>query len=207
MQPSKFCAMLNPEVTDMRVLCFGDSNTYGYDPRSYFGSRYDSQNRWVDLLAAKTGWELLNAGQNGREIPRRTHELQQIRQLLNLSGPVDAMLIMLGDNDLLQGASVEAVTARMRTFLTQLPHTCGKIVLVSPPPLKPGTWISSPQTLEDVRILSSCYQTLAEQLHIHFISTLDWNLELTFDGVHFSEKDHAQFSEKLFAALTELSIL
>jgi lysophospholipase L1-like esterase len=78
---------------------------------------------------------------------------------------------------------------------------------VSPPPLKPGTWISSPQTLEDVRSLSSCYQTLAEQLHIHFISTLDWNLELTFDGVHFSEKDHAQFSEKLFAALTELSIL
>lgn len=191
----------------MRVLCFGDSNTYGYDPRSYFGSRYDSPNRWVDLLAAKTGWELLNAGQNGREIPRRTHELQQFRQLLNLSGPVDATLIMLGDNDLLQGASVEAVTARMQTFLTQLPHTCGKIVLVSPPPLKPGTWIADPQTLEDVRRLALCYQTLAEQLDISFISTLDWNLELTFDGVHFSETDHALFADKLFAALTEHSIL
>ena len=66
----------------MRLLCFGDSNTYGYDPRSYFGSRYDAANRWVDLLAAKTGWELLNAGQNGREIPRRAHELQQVQQLL-----------------------------------------------------------------------------------------------------------------------------
>ena len=191
----------------MRLLCFGDSNTYGYDPRSYFGSRYDAPNRWVDLLAAKTGWELLNAGQNGREIPRRTHELQQVQQLLNLSGPVDAMLIMLGDNDLLQGASVEAVTARMKAFLAQLPHTCGKIILVSPPPLKPGTWIANPQTLKDVRSLALCYQTLAEQSGINFISTLDWNLELTFDGVHFSEKDHALFAEKLFAALTEHSIL
>ena len=25
----------------MNVICFGDSNTYGYDPRSYLGGRYD----------------------------------------------------------------------------------------------------------------------------------------------------------------------
>ena len=54
----------------MRVLCFGDSNTYGYDPRSYFGGRYPAISRWVDLLAAKTGWDVINAGENGREIPR-----------------------------------------------------------------------------------------------------------------------------------------
>ena len=35
----------------MNVLCFGDSNTYGYDPRGYFGGRYDAGSRWVDLLA------------------------------------------------------------------------------------------------------------------------------------------------------------
>ena len=191
----------------MCLLCFGDSNTYGYDPRSYFGGRYDTKTRWVDLLASKTGWDVINAGQNGREIPRRAREFQQFQQLLNLAVPVDALLIMLGDNDLLQGASVSAVTARMETFLTQLPPDCGKIILVSPPPLKPGTWISNPQTLEDVLSLTSCYQNLAERLGIYFISTLDWNLELTFDGVHFSEKDHALFAEKLFTALTEYSIL
>ena len=25
----------------MNVICFGDSNTYGYDPRSYLGGRGD----------------------------------------------------------------------------------------------------------------------------------------------------------------------
>ena len=36
-------------MTRRRVLCFGDSNTYGYDPRSFFGGRYPG--RWTDLLA------------------------------------------------------------------------------------------------------------------------------------------------------------
>ena len=40
------------EMHRMKVICFGDSNTYGYDPRGYFGGRYDGDNRWVDILAA-----------------------------------------------------------------------------------------------------------------------------------------------------------
>ena len=37
----------------MNIICFGDSNTYGYDPRGYFGGRYDADSRWVDILAAE----------------------------------------------------------------------------------------------------------------------------------------------------------
>ena len=53
----------------MNIICFGDSNTYGYDPRGYFGGRYEADSRWVDILAAETGWTVCNMGQNGREIP------------------------------------------------------------------------------------------------------------------------------------------
>ena len=51
-----------------RVLCFGDSNTYGYDPRSYIGERYPESVRWTALLNA-TGWVVTNEGKNGRCIP------------------------------------------------------------------------------------------------------------------------------------------
>ena len=44
----------------MKILCFGDSNTYGYDPRGYFGGRYDD--RWPEVLAALTGWDVVNLG-------------------------------------------------------------------------------------------------------------------------------------------------
>ena len=46
----------------MNVICFGDSNTYGYDPRGYFGGRYDAGSRWVDILAEETGWTVCNMG-------------------------------------------------------------------------------------------------------------------------------------------------
>ena len=48
----------------MKVCCFGDSNTYGYDPRGCFGGRYSQKSRWVDLVAAGTGWTVCNLGEN-----------------------------------------------------------------------------------------------------------------------------------------------
>ena len=46
----------------MDIICFGDSNTYGYDPRGYFGGRYDADCRWVDILAVENGWTIFNMG-------------------------------------------------------------------------------------------------------------------------------------------------
>ena len=100
----------------MRILCFGDSNTYGYDPRSFFGDRYGAEDRWVDLLAKQTGHECINAGANGREIPHNPHALR----LLTEHVPVDIFLVMLGTNDLLQGTSAKKATARMEAFLKTL---------------------------------------------------------------------------------------
>ena len=43
----------------MKILCIGDSNTYGYDPRSFFGDRYPEDVRWTDNLGA---CEVINRG-------------------------------------------------------------------------------------------------------------------------------------------------
>ena len=56
-----------------RLLCYGDSNTFGYDPRSYLGGRYPESVRWTALLIAK-GWNVINKGENGRSIPRLEQE-------------------------------------------------------------------------------------------------------------------------------------
>ena len=38
-----------------RILCLGDSNTYGYDPRSYVGGRYPETVRWTGRLRLQNG--------------------------------------------------------------------------------------------------------------------------------------------------------
>ena len=88
----------------MNVICFGDSNTYGYDPRGYFGGRYDADCRWVDILAAETGWTISNMGQNGREIPVAAPAFPD---------DTDLLIVMLGSNDLLQGRSPADAARRL----------------------------------------------------------------------------------------------
>ena len=183
----------NCEVIAVRILCFGDSNTYGYDPRGFFGDRYGAEDRWVDLLAKQTGHEAINAGANGREIPRNPYALR----LLNEHAPVDIFLVMLGTNDLLQGASAKEAAARMEAFLNQLLPHCKSILLVSPPPMKRGAWVPTEALVAESIRLAEEYKFLAEKLNIPFVDTWHWNIDLTFDGVHFTESGHHTFAENL----------
>ena len=177
----------------MRILCFGDSNTYGYDPRGFFGDRYSAEDRWVDLLAKQTGHDCINAGANGREIPRNPYALR----LLTEHAPVDIFLVMLGTNDLLQGASATGAAARMANFLNQLLPHCKQILLIYPPPMRRGAWVPTDELVAESIHLAEEYKLLAEKLNIPVVDPRHWNIELTFDGVHFTELGHHTFAEKL----------
>ena len=177
----------------MQILCFGDSNTYGYDPRDFGGDRYDADNRWVDLLGKQTGFAVINAGSNGRVIPANA----DVRKLYRQWQTADILLIMLGTNDLLQSASAAEVTARMEHFLKSiLPH-CRQILLISPPPLKRGAWVPTDALVAESILLAVEYQNLARDLKIPFADTRNWNVELAFDGVHFTESGHHTFADNL----------
>lgn len=173
----------------MKVICYGDSNTYGYDPRSYFGGRYDAGERWVDILSEKTGWTVHNEGMNGREIPRRS---------ISVPHGTDMLIIMLGGNDLLQGNSVDQVSERMEAFLNGLQLEKNRILLLAPPPMQLGEWVPH-QALIDASIqLSRRYRALAKQVGVRFADTGEWDIPMTFDGVHFTGQGHRAFAEGLY---------
>lgn len=177
----------------MRILCFGDSNTYGYDPRSFFGDRYPFEDRWVDLLAKSTAWHIINDGVSGRMIPHNFRALESVTE----HAPVDVILVMLGTNDLLQGASASETSARMEAFLNLLHPHCECILLVAPPPLKRGAWVPTDELVAESTHLAEKYKLLARKLGIPFADTREWNIELTFDGVHFTETGHHAFAERI----------
>ena len=180
-------------VIAVRILCFGDSNTYGYDPRGFFGDRYGVEDRWVDLLSKQTGHDCINAGANGREIPRNPYALR----LLNEHAPVDTFLVMLGTNDLLQGTSAKEAVTRMEAFLNPLLPHCKQILLVTPPRMKRGAWVPTDELVAESIKLTEEYKQLAQKQKIPFVDTRNWDIELTFDGVHFTEEDHHTFAENL----------
>lgn len=184
----------------MRVICFGDSNTFGYDPRSCFGGRYPAEHRWVDLFARKTGWEIGNAGENGRGIPRNEYETGQVIRMLEDQKP-DRFVVMLGTNDLLQGMDTEAVTARMKEFITCLPADRSQLVLVAPPPMEPGEWVLDERLIPQSKLLAQGYQKLAAELGICFADAGSWGVSIAYDGVHFTEEGHQAFAVGIYSQL------
>ena len=190
-----------------RLLCYGDSNTYGYDPRSYLGGRYPKSVRWTGLLKA-SGLNVINEGENGRSIPSQDWEMEIAAGMVRRS-MAEVVVVMLGSNDLLHctGFSAETCGARMKDFLAALLakiQTDIKILLVAPPSMTAGTWVSDQRTLEESRRLAGYYEMVARQLGIDFADAGTWGVGLAYDGVHFSEQGHLAFAQGIQKALEPL---
>lgn len=155
----------------MNVICFGDSNTYGYDPRGYFGGRYDADSRWVDILAMETGWTISNMGQNGREIPSAA---------LAFPADTDLLIVMLGTNDLLQGRSPEQAAERLDRFLSGVSLDRSRVLLIAPPPVTLGAWVLSQQLIDGSRTFAQLCLALAERMGVRFADAGKWDIPLAY---------------------------
>ena len=176
----------------MNIICFGDSNTYGYDPRSYLGGRYDPGSRWVDILAEETGWTVRNLGENGREIPTSPPDFP---------ADTDLLIVMLGTNDLLQGRSPEQAAESLNRFLSGISLDRSKILLIAPPPVQLGAWVPGQQLIDDSHTFARLCRSLAEHLGIRFADAGKWDIPLAYDGVHFTEQGHKTFAAELLEEL------
>ena len=87
------------------MLCYGDSNTYGYDPAR--DGRYGEDERYPRVLQHLLGskWAVIEEGLPGRTavfddpITEAMNGLKTINPILMSHAPLDTVTIMLGTND------------------------------------------------------------------------------------------------------------
>lgn len=88
------------------IMCYGDSNTWGYNPAT--GSRFSRDGRWTGVLRQELsdGYEIIEEGLNGRTtvwndpIEGYKNGKEQLIPCLETNKPLDMVIIMLGTNDL-----------------------------------------------------------------------------------------------------------
>ena len=153
---------------------------------------------WPEQLAKETGWLVINDGKNGRMIPARDYEFRQFQRDAARCH-VDVLIVMLGTNDLLNGADATETTEQMMLFLNQC--RVSQCLLIAPPPMKRGAWVPDDQLVTESVALARQYLALADRLGIQFANAGEWDIDLAYDGVHFSEEGHMHFAEGVAAAL------
>jgi lysophospholipase L1-like esterase len=198
-----------------RVLCFGDSNTWGYDPSG--GVRFDDDVRWTGVLANTLGkdYTIIEAGLNGRttvfddpfEAGRNGKTLLPV--VLQTHKPLDLVILMLGTNDFKEvfSASAFAIRKGMETLVTMIQcsqfgrnDTAPPILLMSPPPLAPNLYdlqwgMMFGGGLEKSHALAAHYQTLADEYGLAFFDTGTVIQSSTVDGIHFDQPQHTLLGE------------
>ena len=216
--------LVKTPVEPRTILCYGDSNTYGYCPENC--RRYGEEIRWARRLERSLGEEfrVIEEGCNGRTAAMRASDEpwkygpDHLLATLNSHKPVDTLILMLGTNDLktvfhagaadIAGGLRQMVLAAKEFFSRKQEEPAG-ILLISPPEVLPGIVDgpfgknfdeSAPPRRRELAVL--CEQ-LAAETGCLFLDAAENAETSALDGLHLSADGHRRLAEAVFRKLTE----
>lgn len=191
----------------MKILCYGDSNTYGFDPRflADYSDRLPRALRWTGILDRDPRFEVVNAGLNGRQFPHDEAGYNYLRRLLEDNADAEVVTVMLGTNDLfmMHPADCRAIAARADAMFEAVPALRRMRVLLICPPLPNLRPEGYRRALAEARGLPDVLAAVAAARGAEFVDAGLWGCEVYPDDVHLTEKGHATFARKLAEYLAE----
>lgn len=210
------------------VLCFGDSNTWGFVPESITApmpARHPHDVRWTGIMASKLGTRcrVIEEGQNGRTTvhddpfaPARNGKAV-LPALLESHKPLDLVVLMLGTNDLKAvfcvspGEIATGIKLLAQMILTSDAGRAGKapkLLILCPPAIGdqrhlPDVAAKFPNGPNASRLLPKHYAALAESLSCAYLNTQTL-IEPGSDGIHLDAAAHARLGAKVATMIKSL---
>jgi lysophospholipase L1-like esterase len=196
------------------ILCFGDSNTWGYDPST--GDRFPRETRWTGVLqdSLGAGYRVIEEGLNGRttvwEDPIEGDKLgrRHLLPCLLSQAPLDLVILMLGTNDLKKRYSAAStdIAAGIGCLLdviagsdTGRTHAAPPVLLVCPPPLaKLSAWAEMFEGgAEKSRKLAALYAEIAGARGCAFLDAGSVVRTSDLDGIHMEASAHRVLGQSM----------
>jgi len=197
------------------VLCFGDSNTWGFIPESITApcpARHPHDARWTGVLARNlgAGFRVIEEGQNGRTtvhddpFAAARNGKTVLPALLESHKPLDLVVMMLGTNDLKAafGLSPGEIAAGVKVLAQMILGSdagpkakAPKLLLLCPPATGqmnhlPEVAARLPNAFKDSRELPRHYEALASSLGCPCLNTQTL-ISTGSDGIHLDASAHA----------------
>ncbi len=188
------------------LLCFGDSNTWGYMPGT--GFRLPRQARWPGVVESRLGGRVtvLEAGRNGRVTGgglRRLDGLLFLQRWLRNHSPPDFAAIMLGTNDCLSPVhrpivETAANLGELANLLLECPPFSShprRLLLICPSPIKPIPGLGLERAASLSEQLAAELRQVAARKRCHFVDAGILSTIPPADGLHLGPASHRRLGE------------
>lgn len=201
-----------------KILCFGDSNTYGYIPNN--GARYDKNTRWTGVLSLLSHgkFEIIEDGCNNRTAfaANPAGKIFTGYEILPelLTDDFDAVVLTIGINDtqfLYNLSSIEIVSGVEKLInIVKVKSPQAKILLVAPSILTDDVLngnfacLFDRTSIEKSRQLPLLYQKIAEKQNTKFLDLNSVAKTSSLDGLHYAPEQHLKIAQAIFTILSEL---
>lgn len=203
------------------ILCYGDSNTWGFNPATR--ERFSISERWTGVLLRELGpsFRVAEEGLNGRTtvwddpIEGYKNGKEYLIPCLETHRPIDLVVLMLGTNDLKKRFSVSAydisqsVGVLIETILKSAtgPALASPSVLLIAPPVV-GKLTEYAEMFEDAQAKSvkfaKYYRQVAELYNCQFLDAAQVIVSSDQDGIHFEANEHEKLGKAVAAKVKEI---
>jgi lysophospholipase L1-like esterase len=205
------------------ILCYGDSNTWGYDPVTE--DRFPRDQRWPGVLRQELGEGhlVIEEGLNGRTtvwddpIEGYKNGKSYLIPCLETHKPLDLVIILLGTNDLKIRFSVSAYDIAngagvlvdiVQKSATGPGATAPQVLLLSPPPIT--TLTDFAEMFEGAgpksRRFAEHYARVARERGCAFLDTGQVIVSSELDGIHLEAEEQETLGVAVAAKVRELLV-
>ena len=203
------------------ILCFGDSNTYGYIPGGR--GRYDQNKRWTGILEKKLGdkYRIIEEGLCGRttvfndELRSNRRGIDSIGMIVESHNPIDVLIIMLGTNDCKTrySASASIIAKGMEEVINialEKAKNKPEVLVISPIILgkdigdeefDPEFNSNSEKTSQG---LDKEFEKMAVKNGYYYLNAADYAVASEIDREHLDEEGHRKLADAIYIKLKSI---
>lgn len=212
----------NPNAT--RILCFGDSNTWGRGGAN--NDRFLASERWTGILQQKLGptYEILEEGLRSRTADLDDYDEKNpgrngatyLRPCLESHYPTDLVILWLGTNDLKKkfdrqpkdiAQAIKKLVTMIKTVGKTATNQSPQILLISPPLVREEVLKTGSQFIgagEKSKQLGPLLKQLASEMQIAFIDLAESTKTGDADGVHLEKEMHQLVAEEFLKIINSI---
>ena len=179
-----------------KVLCFGDSNTFGFIPEN--GGRYDKNTRWPGILSSlgAQNFKIIEAGCNNRtafsDNPAGVQQTGYKVLPTLLTDDLACVILAIGINDLQKAYCAE--TNDIKNGISNLIKILKGYFSL----------LFDEISIAKCQNLSEIYSGIAQEENCDFLDLNRFVEVSALDGLHYEPQQHKKAAEIIFSKLTQI---